>query len=196
MILRRFAAPLILLASVSPALAHTGHGAGSFLQGLAHPLGGLDHMLAMVAVGLYAAVLGGRALWLVPAGFLGAMAIGALLGFSGITIGFVETGIAMSVVALGLAIALRLSPPAAAAMALVAPFAIFHGYAHGAEMPSELSAFVYLMGFMLATALLHAIGIAFGLTVGMFAERGGRRIAQVAGAAIAFIGVALLVSAV
>src|ERR1700742_3769281 len=103
MILRRFAAPLILLASTGPVLAHTGHGASGFAQGFIHPLGGLDHVLAMVAVGLYAAMIGGRALWLIPAAFLGAMALGGALGVTGYGLPYTEIGIAVSVIVLGLA---------------------------------------------------------------------------------------------
>jgi urease accessory protein len=192
MILRRFAAPFILLASISPALAHTGHGASSFLQGLAHPLGGLDHVLAMVAVGLYAAILGGRALWLVPAAFLGTMALGGALGVAGYGLPYTEIGIALSVIVLGLAIALRISLPTLAAMALVGVFAIFHGHAHGAEVPQTLSGHEYAAGFLLATALLHGVGIAIAVI-------GGKtrwRVPQAAGAAMALTGVVLLGSAI
>lgn len=188
-------APLILLACASPALAHTGHGASGFVHGVVHPLGGIDHMLAMVAVGLYAAMIGARALWIVPTTFLGAMAIGGVMGIAGFTLPYAEIGIAVSVIVLGLAVALRVSLPTFAAIALAGVFAIFHGHAHGAEMPQSLSGYEYAAGFLLATALLHAIGIAAGLTAGRLAERGGWRVAQTAGAAMAFAGVALLSSA-
>jgi urease accessory protein len=195
MILRRIVAPLILLACASPAFAHTGHGASGFVHGFAHPLGGIDHVLAMVAVGLYAAMIGTRALWLIPAAFLGAMAVGGVIGFSGIALPFAEIGIAMSVVVLGVAVAFRVNVPTPSAMALVAFFAIFHGHAHGAEMPQSLSGYEYAAGFLLATALLHGVGIAAGLTAGRLAERGGWRIARAAGAAMAFAGIGLLISA-
>ena len=188
----RRAAALILLLSASPAFAHTGHGADGFVHGFAHPLGGLDHVLAMVAVGLYAAMLGGRALWAVPAAFLGAMAIGGLIGTAGYALPYSEIGIAASVLVLGLAVAFRMGLPTLAAMALTGVFAIFHGHAHGAEMPQSISGYEYAAGFLLATALLHSIGIAVGLTAGRLAERGGWRIAQGAGAAIAVAGIALL----
>src|SRR5207342_147563 len=123
MILRRIAAPLILLACVSPAFAHTGHGAGSFIQGFAHPLGGIDHVLAMAAVGLYAAMISARALWLIPAAFLGAMAIGGAMGIAGFALPYAEIGIAVSVIVLGLAVALRVGLPTLAAVALAALFA-------------------------------------------------------------------------
>jgi urease accessory protein len=185
MVLRRFAAPLIVLASASPAFAHVGHGANGFVHGFAHPLGGIDHVLAMVAVGLYAAMIGGRALWAVPAAFLGAMAIGGVMSMTG----YAEIGIAVSVILLGLAVAFRISLPAVAAMALAGLFAVFHGHAHGAEMQQSISGYEYAAGFLLATALLHAMGIAVGVTAGRL---GGWRIAQVAGGTMALAGIALL----
>ena len=120
------------------------------------------------------------------------MAIGGALGIAGIALPYVEIGIALSVVVLGLAVALRMSLPALAAMALVGLFAIFHGYAHGAEMPRDVSGYAYAAGFMLATALLHGAGIALGLLAGRFAAQGGWRVAQAAGGAMALAGVAIL----
>jgi urease accessory protein len=197
-LLRRIAAPAtILVALTGSALAHTGHGDTSgFLHGFTHPLGGLDHVLAMVAVGLYAAMLGGRALWLVPGTFVTVMALGGALGMAGYALPYTEIGIALSVVVLGLAIALRISVPMLAAMVLVGLFAIFHGHAHGAEMPQDLSGYEYAAGFLLATALLHGAGLLLGLAAGTLAERGGWRAAQAAGGAMALAGMALLVSAV
>ena len=192
MILRRIVAPLILFASAGPALAHTSGGAASFGEGLIHPLGGLDHVLPMLAVGLYAAMLGGRALWLVPAAFLGAMAIGGATGMAGYTLPHAEIGIAASVVVLGLAVALRFSLPTAAATVLAGLFAVFHGHVHGAEMPQGVSGFEYAAGFLLATGLLQGLGIEIGLTAGTLAERGGWRVAQAVGAAMALTGVVLL----
>jgi len=191
----RSAAAAILVLLPGAALAHPGHDAGGFAHGVMHPLGGLDHVLAMVAVGLYAALLGGRALWLVPATFVGVMAIGGALGAAGYPLPYTEIGIALSVIVLGLAVALRASLPTLAAMALVGLFAIFHGHAHGAEMPADAAAVSYATGFMLATALLHGAGIAIGLAAGRLAERGGWRVAQVAGGAMALAGVALLATA-
>jgi urease accessory protein len=191
MILRRIAAALILLASAGPAFAHTGHGASSLMQGFAHPLGGLDHLLAMVAVGLYAAMLGGRALWLVPAAFLGTMALGGALGVAGYALPYTEIGIAASVIVLGLAIAFRISLPTIAAMALAGLFAIFHGHAHGAEMPQTVAGYEYAAGFLFATALLHGVGIG----IGIFSARSWR-VAQAAGAAMALTGAMLLGSAI
>lgn len=175
------------------ALAHTGTGDGhGLVHGLTHPIGGIDHVLAMVTVGLYAAHLGGRALWLVPASFVGAMLLGGALGIAGVTLPHVETAIALSVVVLGLAVSLRLGQPTLAAMVLVGAFAVFHGLAHGAEMPSDASGLGYATGFALATAVLHAAGVGLGLTIGRAGDRLGPRIAQAGGGAIALAGVALL----
>jgi len=188
------AAALVLLPGV--ALAHSGHGdAAGFARGFMHPLGGLDHVLAMVAVGLYAALLGGRALWLVPATFVAVMALGGAAGVAGYALPYTEIGIALSVVVLGVAVALRVGLPALAAMALVGVFAVFHGHAHGAEMPQSLSGYDYAAGFLAATALLHGAGIALGLGIGKLSDLGGRRVAQAAGGAMALAGVVLLVGA-
>jgi urease accessory protein len=174
-------------------LAHTGIGDATGLgHGFMHPIGGIDHVLAMVAVGVFAALLGGRAFWLVPASFIGMMAVGGALGMAGVALPFVEVGIGFSVVMLGVAVALRLNMRMAAAMALVGFFAIFHGHAHGAEMPDTSSGFGYGLGFVLATALLHVGGIGFGLAIGQMGELHGRRIAQLAGGGIALAGVAIL----
>jgi urease accessory protein len=190
----QLAAALVLIPTV--AFAHPGHdGAPDLLHGFLHPLGGLDHILAMVAVGLFAVQLGGRALWLVPAAFVGTMAAAGLAGMTGIEIPYVETGIALSVLVLGAAIALRLTMPVAVAMGLVAFFAIFHGYAHGAEMPETASGFAYGAGFVAATALLHAFGIGLGLAIGRFADTVARRITVVGGTAAVLVGAALLVGA-
>jgi urease accessory protein len=190
---RRIAtAAAIVVALTGAASAHPGHSdATGFAHGFAHPLGGLDHVLAMVAVGLYAALLGGRALWLLPAAFIAMMAFGGVLGAAGFALPYTEIGIALSVVVLGLAIALRINLPTLAAMALAGLFAVFHGHAHGAEMP-DASGYTYAAGFMLTTALLHCAGIALGLAAGRL---GGLRIAQAAGGAMAIAGVALLAGA-
>ena len=187
------AAALVLLPGV--ALAHSGHGdAAGFTHGLMHPFGGLDHVLAMVAVGVYAALLGGRALWLVPATFVTVMALGGAAGMAGYALPYTETGIALSVVVLGVAVALRVDLPTLAAVALVGGFAVFHGHAHGAEMPQSLSGYEYAAGFMLATALLHGAGIAVGLGMGRLGEIGGRRLTQATGGAMALAGMVLLVA--
>ena len=181
-------ATLILAVMAGTAQAHTGlgHTAG-FGYGFAHPIGGTDHVLAMIAVGLFAAMLGGRALWLVPATFVAMMAAGGILGFSGGVLPLVEVVIALSVVILGLAVTLRRNVPVMAACALVGFFAVFHGFAHGAEMPAGASAATYALGFVLATAVLHGLGIALGLGLGRLAN-----VARVMGAGIALAGAGLL----
>ena len=186
---------LTCLAILAPtaALAHTGHGDTSgFTHGFLHPASGLDHVLAMVAVGLFAAHLGGRAMWMVPAAFVTMMAAGGGLGMAGVGLPYVETGIALSVVVLGAAVAFGLSVPTAAAMTLVGFFAIFHGHAHGAEMPETASGLGYGAGFILATALLHAAGIGLGLGIGRLHGAVGRRVQQAAGGAAALAGVGML----
>jgi urease accessory protein len=175
------------------AFAHTGHGdTAGFTHGFFHPLGGFDHALAMVAVGLFAAHLGGLALWMVPAAFVSMMAAGGALGMAGIAIPYVETGIALSVVVLGAAVAFGLSLPVAAAMSLVGFIAIFQGHAQGAEMPETASGLSYGVGFLLATALLHAAGIGLGLGIGRLQGAVGRRVQQVAGGGAALAGIGML----
>jgi urease accessory protein len=161
--LRIAAASLALVPTL--AFAHPGHDGTDLVHGLMHPLGGIDHIVAMVAVGLLAARLGGRALWLVPASFVAAMAVAGLAGMAGMALPYAETGIALSVIVLGAIVVLRLTMPVAVAMGLVAFFAIFHGYAHGIEMPETASGLAYGAGFVAATALLHGLGIALGLAL-------------------------------
>jgi urease accessory protein len=185
------AAALVL--APTAAFAHPGiGGAHGFMQGLAHPLGGLDHILAMVAVGILAWQLGGRALWLVPGTFILVMAAGAALAMAGVPLPQVELGIAASVIALGAIVALGLNVPLVIAMGLVGLFAVFHGHAHGTEMPLDAAGAAYAAGFMLATALLHLGGIALGFAIGRIGDALGRRAYQIGGAAIALAGVALL----
>lgn len=175
------------------AFAHSGHGdTAGLLHGFMHPLGGLDHVLAMVAVGVFAFVLGGRALCLVPLSFVGMMAVGFLLGVGGIELPFVELGIALSSVVIGGAAALGRPMPAAGAMALVGVFAVFHGHAHGAEMPVDATGLEYALGFVAATALLHAAGIAAATVVAGLAGRFGRSVAQLAGGVFALGGIGVL----
>lgn len=175
----------------APALAHTGIGAASgFAAGFAHPLLGLDHLLAMAAVGLLAVQRGGRALWAVPACFVAAMVGASIVGMAGLALPLVELGIAASVIVLGAVIALRRHIPTSLAMALAGGFALFHGHAHGAEMPAAASALTYGAGFVAATIALHGAGIGLGLV----AHRAGSRIAdaglRIGGGAIALAGLA------
>ncbi|MCW5622583.1 MAG: HupE/UreJ family protein [Burkholderiales bacterium] len=183
---------LFILLVPSMALAHSGpaghtHG---FAQGFLHPLGGIDHVLAMVAVGLLVAHLGGRALLLVPASFVTVMAAGGALGFTGFALPYTELAIALSVIVLGALVAFRANLSLALASLIAGGFAIFHGYAHGAEMAIEPSALWYGLGLMLATAALHGVGIGVGLT----AQHGvSARLLRFGGAAIAAGGALLLV---
>lgn len=184
---------LLLVLVPTAALAHTGHGDTSgFMHGFMHPVGGLDHVLAMVAVGVFAFVLGGRALILVPLAFVGMMAVGFLLGVGQVDVPFVELGIALSSVVIGGVAAMGRPMPVAGAMALVGVFAIFHGHAHGAEMPADAAGFEYALGFVAATALLHAAGIGAAMGVAKLAGRHGRTLAQVAGGVFALGGVGVL----
>ena len=192
--LRLLLAITVLLAP-SVALAHPGHGGdSSLLSGFVHPFGGIDHLLAMTAVGLFAAHLGGRALWAVPATFVAVMALGGVFGAVGVSLPFTEAAIALSVLVFGFVIFSGMTPPVLAAMALVGIFAAFHGHAHGAEMPVGASGAVYGIGFMAATALVHGFGIALGFAIGRFDEAQGRLAMQTCGAAIALIGAGLTIS--
>lgn len=185
---------LALGALTGAAEAHVGVGStAGFLHGFTHPLSGLDHVLAMTAVGLFAARLGGKALWLVPAAFVCMMAVGGAMGVSGMTLPGVEVGIAASVIVLGAAVALEFNLPTSLAMGLVGFFALFHGHAHGAEMPLEASGFTYGFGFTLATAILHGFGIALGLLVARIAtRRSSFTIMRIAGGAMATVGVGMM----
>lgn len=157
----RWGAALSAMAFCGMAEAHPGHGA-SYMAGLAHPLFGIDHLLAMLAVGIWAAQLGGRAMWLVPASFVTVMAAAGSLGMAGIPLPMVESGIATSVLLLGLLVAFAAKLPLALGSGLVALFAVFHGYAHGAEMPQSGLAWQYGLGFVLSTVLLHGLGLLLG----------------------------------
>lgn len=160
----RHALSVALLLATLPALAHVQEGqAAGFLTGLAHPVSGLDHVLAMVAVGLWGAQLGVPAIWLLPVTFPLVMAFGGFLGLVGIPLPGVETGVALSALALGLAVATSWRPPLAIAALMVAAFAVFHGHAHGTELPAGQSGLTYSIGFVMATGLLHLAGISIGL---------------------------------
>jgi urease accessory protein len=189
------AAALTLIPTV--ALAHPAIGdAHGFVQGFGHPLGGLDHVLAMVTVGLLAWQLGGRALWLVPASFLLAMAAAGALGMAGAPVPFVEVGIAVSVIVLGAMLALGTKAPLAITMALAALFAVFHGHAHGSEMPLDTDGAAYGAGFLLASALLLVTGAAIGAIMGSIGETRARTIYRLSGSLVAFVGLVVLVQAI
>lgn len=183
-------------AQVASAHPHHVHAPGAehgLAAGFFHPLFGLDHLLAMVAVGLLAAQLGGRALWALPAAFLGLMVAGGAVGLAGYGLPGIEVIIAASVVVLGVALAVGKKYPLVAAAMVVGLFGVVHGHAHGTEMPTLTSPLVYGCGFVAATTLLHVAG----LLVGMLLVRSARSAValQLAGAAISLAGLALLVSA-
>jgi hydrogenase/urease accessory protein HupE len=186
-----FAVALVLSLPVS-AHDETGQAIG-FLAGLAHPVSGLDHVLAMVAVGIWGAQLGAPAIWVLPVTFPMVMAVGGMLGLLGIGIPGVELGIALSALLLGVMVVLEARPPLAAAAALVGLFAIFHGHAHGTELPEGASGLLYSIGFVIATGCLHAAGIAIGV-VHRFAR--GRIALRAAGALIAIGGLWFLLRGV
>lgn len=182
---------LLTIMAVEPALAHAGadHGAGGFTTGFLHPLLGPDHVIAMVAVGLWGVFLGAPAIWVLPVVFPLVMALGGAFGVIGVPLPAVETGIALSAVVLGLCVALALTPPLWMAAPIVGAFAIFHGYAHGAEMPEASDAVSYALGFVIATGLLHLCGIGFG---GLARWPAGRIAVRTAGVLIAIAGGAFL----
>ncbi|WFU91304.1 HupE/UreJ family protein (plasmid) [Rhizobium sp. CC1099] len=186
---------LALVATALPAAAYAhpvaGEAAG-FAHGFTHPVSGIDHVLAMIMVGVFAYQLGGRATWLVPATFVLVMALGGALGVAGIDIPFVEAGIALSVVLLGAVVAFNVKAPAAIAMAVVGLFAIFHGHAHGTEMPESAAGAAYGGGFLIATALLHAVGLGLGYAIGRIGERRGFIVTRLAGGLAAIAGVGIL----
>lgn len=191
--MRLLLALAILALSPTIAFAHTGAGdTAGFLHGFEHPIGGIDHVLAMVAVGVFAFILGGRALWLVPLSFVGMMVVGFGLGIAQVGVPFVELGIALSSVVIGAAAAWGRPMPVALAMGLVGVFAIFHGHAHGAEMPDAAGGLTYALGFVVATALLHAAGIVAALGAARIVGRYGKVAAQVAGGMFALAGVGIL----
>ena len=184
-------AALLWFCLATPVLAHEAEGiAGGFVSGFLHPIVGWDHVLAMVAVGLWGAFLGAPAIWILPVVFPLVMAFGAALGVVGVPIPAVETGIAASAVVLGALIAAAARPPLWVAAILVGLFAIFHGHAHGTELPEAANPFAYAVGFVIATGLLHLIGIAFGLLVrwptGTYAIRAGGGLISAMGLAFLF----------
>jgi urease accessory protein len=186
------AAAVLAVAAPTIAFAHPGIGqAHDLAHGFAHPLTGLDHVIAMLAVGVFAARLGGRALWLVPATFIAVMAAAGIAGMIGVAVPYVETGVAVSVIVLGAVIAFAVRVPVAIAMAIVGLFAIFHGHVHGTETPESASGILFGLGFVAATAILHATGIGFGVLIGR--APGGRQIAQLAGGAAVVVGAVFLV---
>ncbi|GGF81738.1 hypothetical protein GCM10007301_47330 [Azorhizobium oxalatiphilum] len=177
----------------SLAFAHPGgaevHG---FTHGFAHPVTGLDHVLAMVAVGMLAFQMGGRAMWMLPLTFMALMIGGGVAGMMGLDLPYVELGIGLSVVVLGGAVAAGVKAPLAIAMALVGAFALFHGHAHGTEMPETVSGLAYGAGFLFGTGLLHLAGLGLGFAVGRAGETRGPLFVRGAGAALCAAGLAIV----
>ncbi|MER2101142.1 MAG: HupE/UreJ family protein [Pseudomonas atacamensis] len=188
MTLKRILGALALLLTPALAFAHPGHGDSGLIAGISHPIGGLDHLLAMLAVGLWAAQQQGAARWALPCTFVGTMLLGGLLGFAGLELPALESGIAASVLALGLAVALAVRPPLVMAVAGTALFALFHGVAHGLELPEMSSPWAYAAGFVAATAVLHALG--YGVV--RVLPQAAAPLVRLAGAASAATGVWLL----
>lgn len=178
----RLSIPLILAPSL--ALAHGTHDAGTFLSGAAHPIGGADHVLAMVSVGLLAAQAGGRALWAMPVSFVAAMLAGGALGFAGLALPAVEPMILASIVILGVLVAMAARLPLVASLPMIALFGVAHGWAHGTEGPASGMA-IYAAGFAWVTAVLHGAGIALGQVLGTRGLRGLGGAAALAGLALA-----------
>jgi len=184
--IRLFTVITFLAFGMAPAMAHIGHGAtDSFTSGFGHPLAGIDHVMAMVLVGMWAAIKGGRALWAGPVVFVGVMLFGSVLGMQGIPLPFVDPAIFASVITLGLLVALAVDLPLGLTAAMVAVFALFHGYAHGTEVSETARGIAYMAGFALATAALHVLGI--GFAVGM-TRLGLRSVVRFAGAVCVFVG--------
>lgn len=186
----RFIVALMVLLAAVPAGAHSGALAGGFFGGLAHPVFGPDHVVAMVAVGLWGAFLGRPAIFLLPVAFPLIMAAGGALGILGIPLPGTEIGIATSALVLGLMVAFQVRPPLWIALVIVGAFAIFHGHAHGTELPAGADAVAYSLGFVIATGLLHLAGLGFGLLArwptGKIAVRAAG--ALIAGAGAIFLG--------
>ncbi len=181
---------LFAVMAAFPAFAHTSEGiGGGFVSGLLHPIFGWDHVVAMVAVGLWGGILGKPAIWILPIVFPLVMALGAALGIAGIPVPFIEAGIALSGVVLGLLIVFLVKMPIPAAAVIVGLFAIFHGHAHGTELPDAANPVAYAIGFVIATGLLHLAGIVFGILMG---SATGTWIVRAGGAAIALVGAAFL----
>jgi len=177
----------VILFWTDSAFAHVQKGeAAGFLSGLKHPVSGLDHILAMVAVGLWGAQLGAPAVWVLPVAFPMVMACGGMLGLMGVPLPGIEYGIAASAILLGIAVMFELRPPLAIAAFVVAVFAIFHGHAHGTELPAGQSGLLYSMGFVIATGCLHGVGITIG-TVHRWVW--GQRLLRLAGGVVLAGGV-------
>jgi urease accessory protein len=193
----RFLTAIFLLIASSSAFAHPGHNVSGLAAGLMHPFSGLDHLLAMVAVGLWAAQSstsnqsGGRKIWLLPATFMTMLAVGAGIAMQWQSLPMIEAGIAVSVLALGLLVSLSMKLPASLSIAFTALFGLLHGYAHGLELPGSAAPVAYGLGFLAATASLHLSGIAMGVAT----RHRYTLLSRLLGGAIAISGAFLLASA-
>lgn len=185
----RMASLMIGLLLPAAVLAHPGHGEGSFWLGLVHPFGGLDHLLAAVAVGVWAVRMGGRATWAIPLAFLAAMAMGGIIGAGGIALPMPEVSIAASVLLLGVLVACDARVGVAVSVAVVALLAPFHGAAHAVEAPGVVDQVPYIAGLLLGTALLHIGGVGVGL-----AARGRPLALRIAAAPVALAGLLMLIA--
>lgn len=183
--------PVLLAVWAPSAFAHEITGGAGFMTGFNHPVLGFDHLLAMLSVGLLSTQLGGRAIWTVPLAFMAFMLFGGILGLYGVALPFVELGIALSVLLLGLAIALGRQIPLLLAMGFVGLFAIFHGHAHGAEMPALTSPVLYALGFLSGTAVIHLLGVSLGFIMQQLSRK--LPLLRLSGGAIALIGGYLIV---
>lgn len=186
---RVFVLLIVVITLPALAMAHTGVGSVSgFVSGFGHPVAGIDHLLAMVAVGLWAAYLGGRSLWAVPLTFVLVMVIGGLVGLAGFSLPYTEQGIILSVLVFGFLVVAAMRLPLIGSVLIVGVFALFHGHAHGSEIPLTVGATAYMSGFMLATALLHSIGLSVGLIMQYF---NSTKVRQLAGGTIMLCAVYL-----
>jgi urease accessory protein len=175
------------------AMAHTGIGdTHGFVHGFMHPVSGVDHIMAMFAVGLLAANWGGRAIYFLPLSFLAMMTVGGILGLNAVEIPMVELGISASLVVFGLALVLNISLPLIAGMGIIGFFALFHGHAHGSEMPADISGLDYAGGFLIATSVLHAVGVGLGLLLPRLPISNAVRISQACGVLMVLTGGALI----
>lgn len=180
----------LLALTASPAFAHVGGGStASFVAGFAHPLSGVDHIAVMIAVGLWAALKGGRALWMWPATFVGVMLIGGALGLAHVRLPYLEPALLASVVTLGILVALAIDLPVWAGALVIGAFAVFHGHAHGSEVAGTTSAAEYMAGFAMATASLHALGMGFALLINRVYARA---LIRAAGLACVLVGAGLI----
>lgn len=185
--LKALTAAVVFCLAPVPALAHVEVGPlGGFQSGFVHPIIGTDHLLAMLAVGIWGAQMGGRNVWTLPVTFPLIMAVGGILGMNGVALPNVELGIALSVLVLGLAIAFAWKAPEWVALLLITVFAIFHGFAHGAELPTAVDPASYAVGFVVATGLIHVVGIGIGY---LLLRPWKGRLSQALGGCIALMGV-------